>query len=100
MWTLADIPRQSGRRAVVTGTGGLGYETALALAAAGADVVLAGRSETKGRGSVVRILNQHSQAHITFERLDLDSLASLAYLSGPTQGHRPPTTLFPAHPAR
>ncbi len=78
MWTLADIPRQSGRRAVVTGTGGLGYETALALAAAGAHVVLAGRNETKGRGSVVRILNLHANASITFERVDLASLASVA----------------------
>jgi NAD(P)-dependent dehydrogenase (short-subunit alcohol dehydrogenase family) len=78
MWTTADIPPQAGRRAVVTGTGGLGYETALALAAAGADVVLAGRSETKGRGSVVRILNLHPHATIAFERLDLASLASIA----------------------
>src|SRR5580698_10281539 len=78
MWTIADIPPQTGRRAVVTGTGGLGYETALALAAAGADVVLAGRSETKGRGSVVRILNLHPHASIAFERLDLASLASIA----------------------
>jgi len=54
MWTLADIPPQTGRRAIVTGTGGLGYQSALTLAAAGATVILAGRSETKGRGSVVR----------------------------------------------
>jgi NAD(P)-dependent dehydrogenase (short-subunit alcohol dehydrogenase family) len=78
MWTLADIPSQTGRRAVVTGTGGLGYETALALAAAGADVVLAGRSETKGRGSTVRILNLHPHASIAFEKLDLANLASVA----------------------
>jgi len=30
-WTLTDIPDQTGRLPVVTGTGGLGYETALAL---------------------------------------------------------------------
>lgn len=40
-WTTEDIPSQSGRRVVTTGaTGGLGYETALALAAAGADGAL------------------------------------------------------------
>ena len=78
MWTLADMPPQTGRRAIVTGTGGLGYETALALAAAGASVILAGRSETKGRGSVVRILNQHPSAQIVFERLDLARLSSIA----------------------
>ena len=36
-WTTHDIPPQHGRLAVITGaTGGLGYETALALAGAGA----------------------------------------------------------------
>ncbi len=40
-WTVQDIPAQAGRRVVITGaTGGLGYETALALASAGADVLL------------------------------------------------------------
>jgi len=39
-WTVADIPSQKGKLAVVTGaTGGLGYETALGLAHAGAEVV-------------------------------------------------------------
>ena len=34
-WTTADIPSLSGKTAVVTGaTGGLGYETAMALAGA------------------------------------------------------------------
>ena len=41
-WTVADIPPQTGKCAIVTGaTGGLGFETALALALAGAEVVLA-----------------------------------------------------------
>src|SRR6202034_4324384 len=44
----------------------------------GADVVLAGRSETKGRGSTVRILNLHPNASIAFEKLDLANLASIA----------------------
>jgi NAD(P)-dependent dehydrogenase (short-subunit alcohol dehydrogenase family) len=49
-WTTADIPPQGGKTAVVTGaTGGLGYETALALAGAGATVVLTGRNDLKGR---------------------------------------------------
>jgi NAD(P)-dependent dehydrogenase (short-subunit alcohol dehydrogenase family) len=93
-WTLADIPPQHGRRAIVTGTGGLGYETALALAAAGASVVLAGRSETKGRGAVVRILNLHPNAAITFERLDLASLASIAEFAGQIEAHGGPIDLL------
>src|SRR5580704_2089979 len=94
MWTLADIPPQHGRRAIVTGTGGLGYETALALAGAGAAVVLAGRSETKGRGAVVRMLNKHPQAQIVFERLDLGNLASIADFAGRMETERAPIDLL------
>jgi NAD(P)-dependent dehydrogenase (short-subunit alcohol dehydrogenase family) len=55
----AEIPSQLGRSAVVTGaTGGLGFETALALAKAGAEVILTGRDDRKGslrsRRSVVK----------------------------------------------
>ena len=39
-WTVADIPTQSGKLAIVTGsTGGLGFETALVLAQTGAEVL-------------------------------------------------------------
>ena len=77
-WTTADIPDQTGRSAVVTGAGGLGYETALALARANAEVILAGRSAEKGAASVDRIKAQVPQANIRFEDLDLASLASVA----------------------
>jgi len=44
-WTVADIPDQSGRIALVTGANsGTGFETAQALAAKGAEVVIATRS--------------------------------------------------------
>jgi NAD(P)-dependent dehydrogenase (short-subunit alcohol dehydrogenase family) len=78
-WTRVDIPSQCGRLAVVTGaTGGLGYETALALAAAGAEVVLAGRNEAKGADALVRLRAAYPDAMVRFERLDLASLASVA----------------------
>ena len=49
-WTTADIPDQTGRTAVITGANtGLGYETAAALAAKGAHVVLAVRNLDKGK---------------------------------------------------
>ncbi len=77
-WTIADIPPQTGRGAVVTGAGGLGYETALALAGAGADVILAGRNPQKATVSVNRVKAAHPEARIRFEVLDLASLASVA----------------------
>ena len=44
--TQVEISSQLGRTAVVTGaTGGLGYETALALAKAGSEVILTGRDD-------------------------------------------------------
>ena len=48
-WRLDDIPDQSGRTILVTGTtvGGLGHHTALELARRGARVILAGRTESK-----------------------------------------------------
>lgn len=76
-WTTRDIPDQHGRRFVITGTGGLGFEAALALTAAGADVILAGRSETKGAEAVARIRQQSADAKVRFEPLDLASLASI-----------------------
>ena len=51
-WTTTDIPDQTGRTAVITGANtGLGYETAKALAAEGAHVVLAVRNLDKGKAA-------------------------------------------------
>jgi NAD(P)-dependent dehydrogenase (short-subunit alcohol dehydrogenase family) len=78
-WTAADIPPLNGRTAVITGaTGGLGYETALALAGAGAEVVLTGRNEAKGRLALQQIRSQFPTASIAYENLDLAKLASVA----------------------
>jgi NAD(P)-dependent dehydrogenase (short-subunit alcohol dehydrogenase family) len=77
-WNTTNIPDQTGRFAIVTGTGGLGFETALELASRGADVVLAGRNAEKGAQSVRRILAEAPEAKIRFEDLDLANLASIA----------------------
>ncbi len=77
-WTTHDIPDQTGRLAIVTGaTGGLGLETALALAGAGAEVILAARNPDKGRAAEALIRQRHPGATIRFEALDLASLASV-----------------------
>jgi NAD(P)-dependent dehydrogenase (short-subunit alcohol dehydrogenase family) len=77
-WTITDIPPQHGRLAIVTGTGGLGFETALALARAGAETIVAGRDAAKGTEAVARIRMTAPAAIVGFERLDLASLASVA----------------------
>ena len=74
-----EIPSQLGKTAVVTGsTGGLGYETVLALAKAGADIVLTGRDDRKGRSALDTISREVIGARIRYEHLDLASLASIA----------------------
>jgi NAD(P)-dependent dehydrogenase (short-subunit alcohol dehydrogenase family) len=77
-FTVADIPDLTGKLAVITGaTGGLGYETALALAGAHATVVLTGRNASKGADALARIRAVHPNANISFETLDLGSLAGV-----------------------
>lgn len=77
-WTVADIPSQKGRVAVVTGTGGLGFEDALALARSGGHVIIAGRNPVKGAAAVAKIRGQVPGASVDFEPLDLASLRSIA----------------------
>jgi NAD(P)-dependent dehydrogenase (short-subunit alcohol dehydrogenase family) len=77
-WTTKDIPDQSGRLAVVTGaTGGLGLETALDLAGAGAEVILVGRNPAKGRDALTLIKGRHREAAVRFEQVDLADLGSV-----------------------
>jgi NAD(P)-dependent dehydrogenase (short-subunit alcohol dehydrogenase family) len=78
-WTPNDAPDQTGRTAIVTGaTGGLGFQVALALAAKGADTVLAARNPGKGQHAIAGIKARHPGARVRFALLDLASLASVA----------------------
>ncbi|PCD04307.1 short chain dehydrogenase [Sphingomonas spermidinifaciens] len=77
-WTTADMPDLAGRVAVVTGTGGIGLEDALALARAGATTIVAGRNPAKGAQAVDRILRAAGGAKVGFELLDLADLGSVA----------------------
>ena len=80
-WSAKDVPSQAGKLAVITGTGGLGYETALVLAQRGTDVILAGRNERKGREAIRTILALAPGASVQFELLDLADLKSIAAFS-------------------
>ncbi|TGD93302.1 oxidoreductase [Methylobacterium nonmethylotrophicum] len=77
-WTTAMIPPQAGRRAIVTGaTSGIGYEAALALAGAGAELVLAARDTAKAEGAAAAIRRAHPGARVEIRALDTARLASV-----------------------
>lgn len=78
-WTTADIPDLTGRTAVVTGAnGGLGLESARALAGAGAHVVMAARNQAKAAAAREDVLDSHPGASLEVVPLDLGSLVSVA----------------------
>lgn len=77
-WTTADLTPQAGKRFVITGaTGGLGLETALALAGAGGEVLLTGRNAAKGAAALDSVRAVHPQAAIDFALCDVASLAAV-----------------------
>ena len=77
-WTLDAIPDQTGRVAIVTGANtGIGFETAAALAAKGARVVLACRNPQKAEAALGRIQARTPDADLVFVDFDLASLASV-----------------------
>ncbi len=77
-WTASDVPDQSGRVAIVTGSNtGIGYGAAAVLADKGAHVVLAVRNVDKGNDAKARITASSPNAVVTVQELDLTSLASI-----------------------
>jgi NAD(P)-dependent dehydrogenase (short-subunit alcohol dehydrogenase family) len=77
-WTEEHLPRFDGRLAVVTGaTGGIGRVVVERLAAAGAQVVLACRSEAKGQEVLRAIPRSGASMAARVEHLDLASLDAI-----------------------
>lgn len=83
----------TGKETIVTGGySGIGYETAKALAAAGARVVIAGRDDAKGAAAVARLQAETNNDKIVFRPLDLRSLESIT-----TWAHNHAATGKPLH---
>jgi NAD(P)-dependent dehydrogenase (short-subunit alcohol dehydrogenase family) len=77
-WTVADIPSQVGRRALITGANsGIGYHAALELARKGAHVLLACRDKARGDVALVRLRIEVPTASAEVVLLDLASLESV-----------------------
>ena len=77
---VLDMFRLDGKVAVITGAGrGIGAASALALAEAGADVVLSARSEDQLQEVAKKVADLGRRAHIIpADAMDLDQVAALA----------------------
>lgn len=76
-WKVTDIPSQMGKNVIITGTAGIGYETSLVLARAGAEITIAGRDKTKGEQAVLKLKSEVPAADVSFEILDLANMESI-----------------------
>ena len=77
-WTAENIPDQSQKVAIVTGSNsGIGYEAALALARKGATVVMACRNLDKANEAAQEIVATKPAGAVVVMHLDLADLASV-----------------------
>ena len=77
-WLACDMPSLQGTIAIVTGANsGLGLETTLGLAAAGATVVMACRNPAKAQPALAQLLQKLPHAQLYLMTLDLSDLTSV-----------------------
>ncbi len=77
-WTEKNIPNQSGKIAIVTGSSsGIGYEAARILAKKNATVIIAVRNLEKGESAKSKIKSENSDAILDIIKLDLADLSSV-----------------------
>jgi NAD(P)-dependent dehydrogenase (short-subunit alcohol dehydrogenase family) len=82
MWTKKNIPDQTGRLAVVTGANaGIGFETALALYEAGAQVVLACRNLKSAELAMASMQEKKGKGKLEVALLDLSSLIAVKHFA-------------------
>ncbi|MBD3581920.1 oxidoreductase [Flavobacterium selenitireducens] len=78
MWTINNMPDQSGKLAIVTGANtGIGKETAKALYDKGATVILACRDSKKAQAALEEIVSDGSKGRLEIGMLDLSDLESV-----------------------
>ena len=76
--SAAELPSQQGKLALITGGNrGLGYQVALALAGAGAELVLACRDPAKAAAALASLRAAHPAAKVEAMELDVADLASV-----------------------
>ncbi|UDY37308.1 oxidoreductase [Dermatobacter hominis] len=86
-WTESDIPDQTGRTVLVTGANsGLGLETARALAAHGARVLMTARDEGKGRAAIDQVRGTVRDADLELLLLDLADLDDVRRVADGLEG--------------
>ena len=88
LWPGANIPTLTGKTVIVTGANsGIGYYTALELAKAGAEVILACRNAGKGEAAAAKV-NAEAPGRARFMALDLADLASVqSFATAFKEGH-------------
>lgn len=78
-WTAENVPDQTGKIIVITGSSsGIGFETARVLAGKGAKVVIAVRNSEKGKTAAERILRQNKDSDVKVSKLNAANLESVA----------------------
>ena len=76
--TLDDVALETAKVCIITGASrGIGFETALKMAALDYDVILACRDAHRGNAAVARIRQQIPEGEVTFMQLDLASVKSI-----------------------
>jgi NAD(P)-dependent dehydrogenase (short-subunit alcohol dehydrogenase family) len=90
-WTAKGIPAQSGKRIMITGANsGIGWQTALELARAGAEVTIAARSEAKADDAARRIQRQVPNAKLRKAIVDFADLATVRAFAARALAEGPP----------
>ncbi|MDL2319065.1 SDR family NAD(P)-dependent oxidoreductase [Eubacteriales bacterium OttesenSCG-928-A19] len=77
-WSAKEIPNLTGKTVLVTGgNSGIGYQTTLELAKAGATVVITSRDVAKGKAAIAKMKEKYPGAKVICEQLDLADLSSI-----------------------